>query len=184
MAQDSASVSEVILTITTRIAELTRTEGSVIVPKSRQGGRGLDVVATEKVVEPTHETLSDNQLFDLTVSAIEDCYRKAWTRLHARHKVDRLVAFADAQATPLGLTETEVRDLREFLTVHYTQTKKLRGLDIQYDEAACKITSIPRLLKLESGFALQPVVKQAPRAAPRQPAAREPALRKLLRKMR
>ncbi|CAL8461116.1 g647 [Coccomyxa elongata] len=186
MAQDDAAVSEVILTIATRIAELTRTEGSVVVPKSRQGGRGLDVVPTDRIVEPTHEILSDSQLFDLTVSAIDDCYRRAWTKLHARHKADRLASFADAQAAPLELTDKEVQDLKEFLSVHYTQTKKLRGQDIQYDEATCRVTSIPRLLKLESGFALKPAVKQAARAAvPRkEEPAREPAIRKILRKMR
>ncbi|CAL5226421.1 g9270 [Coccomyxa viridis] len=185
MAQDDTAVSEVILTIVTRIAELTRTEGSVVVPKSRQGGRGLDVVPTDRIVEPTHETLSDSQLFDLTVSAIDDCYRRAWTKLHSRHKADRLASFADAQKEPLELTDTEVKDLKEFLTVHYTQTKKLRGQDIQYDEATCQITSIPRLLKLESGFALKPAVKQAARAAvPREKPACEPAIRKILRKMR
>ena len=185
MAQDETAVSEVILTITTRIAELTKTEGSVVVPKSRQGGRGLDVVPTDRVVEPTHEILSDSQLFDLTVSAIDDCYRRAWTKLHARHKADRLTAFADAQVESLNLTDTEVQELKEFLSVHYTQTKKLRAQDIQYDEAACGITSIPRLLKLDSGFALKPAAKQTARApAPKSAAAREPAIRKILRKMR
>ncbi|CAK0766942.1 hypothetical protein CVIRNUC_003410 [Coccomyxa viridis] len=184
MAQDEAAVSEVILTITTRIAELTKTEGSVVVPKSRQGARGLEVVPTDGIVEPTHETLSDRQLFDLTVSAIDDCYRRAWTKLHARHKADRLTAFADAQIASLNLTGPEVQELKEFLSVHYTQTKKLRAQDIQYDEAACRITSIPRLLKLDSGFALKPAAKLARAAAPKTAAAREPAIRKILRKMR
>ena len=100
MAQDDAAVSEVILTIVTRIAELTRQRA---LSSYRRGDRGVEAWTwCLRTGSSSHSrTLSDSQLFDLTVSAIDDCYRRAWTKLHSRHKADRLASFADAQKEPL-----------------------------------------------------------------------------------
>lgn len=146
---------------------------------------GLKIQAPRTLPEES-EVITDDQLVDLTLSAIEDRYRKKWLRLDASQKRDRVGKFADEYCATHRLSPADRTACVDFLVAGILNTKSVKGKDIEYDEARGAIAAIPRLQRSEDGlFSLGKAASSGSGAArPRSKKAPVPTASRLLAAIR
>ena len=105
------------------------------------------------------EDLNDDQLQSLTLQTMQDMFRRKWVRLDEKHKTDKIMEFSRKYSEEHGV---EYMKLVQFLIEQVLRAKKIRAMDVQYDEVAGKILGIDCLRHIsptEFSASRKPAVK-------------------------
>lgn len=91
------------------------------------------------------ENMTDDQLVDMTMAAIEAGFRQKWHRLTDLQRKDRIRRFTERHVGRLGISSENISVIYESLCVKMLVEKSIKPKDFMYDEASGELTDIPGL---------------------------------------